>query len=89
MQEGIKRIMGRFYRFRHMFAVAIHVLTFPRMIFWLHDIKAGWQHWYRVWRNSLTRFGGWLVIRRWTREFKKGIFSAKLRKAKDRIDHRG
>jgi hypothetical protein len=86
MQEATKRIMGRFYRFRHMLAVGIHVLTFPRMVFWLHDIKGGWRRWYRLWRNSLARFGGWLVIRKWKREFNKGIFSRKLKQAKQRAD---
>jgi radical SAM superfamily enzyme YgiQ (UPF0313 family) len=82
MQSSCQQIMGRFYRFRYMFAVALHVLVFPAMIFSLHNIKSGWRIWYRAWRNSLIRFGGWMILRRWTTEFDKGIFSQKLEQAK-------
>ncbi|MFH0953563.1 MAG: radical SAM protein [Verrucomicrobiota bacterium] len=87
MQMCTWRIMGRFYRFRHMFAVARSVLVFPKLIFWLHNLQAGWRRWYRMWRNALVRFGGWIVFRRWTAEFRKGAFADKLNTAKARLAH--
>jgi radical SAM superfamily enzyme YgiQ (UPF0313 family) len=81
MQFAIRRIMGRFYRFRSMFNIARNVLIFPAMIFSIFNIKFGWRKWYRAWRNDLIRFGGWMILRRWTADFKKGSFSAQLSRA--------
>ena len=85
MQASVRKIMGRFYRFRYMFAVVRDVLVFPSMIFWLHNLREGWQRWYRSWRNDLMRFGGWVILRRWTTEFKKSNFIHKLSRAKSRL----
>ena len=84
MQAGIGRIMGRFYRFRYMFAIAGNVLVFPAMIFSLWNIRFGWRKWYRGWRNNILRFGGWLVLHHWRTDFKKGVFSEKLSRARER-----
>lgn len=81
MQASIRKITGHFYRFRYIFSIALNVLVFPAMIFSLWNIKFGWRKWYRYWRNYLLRFGGWIVLRKWTSQFKKGNFSKKLRKA--------
>jgi len=85
MQAAIRRIMRAFYRFRYLFMVAVHVVSFPAMVFFLHNIRAGWRQWYRPWRNSLARFGGWLVLKGWTAEFKKGVFARKLKAAQSRL----
>jgi radical SAM superfamily enzyme YgiQ (UPF0313 family) len=85
MQASIRKIMGFFYRFRHMFSIALNVLSFPVMVFSLWNIRFGWRKWYRYWRNDLIRFGGWIIIRRWTSQFKKGTFSEKLREAERNI----
>ncbi len=82
VQAAIRKVMGRFYRFRHMFLIGLNVLTFPALVFSLHNIRRGWRRWYRAWRNDLVRFGGWFIVRRWTAEFKKGVFSGKLRRAR-------
>jgi len=82
MQEAVRKIMGKFYQFRYMFMVGFHIMSFPAMIFFLHNIRSGWRKWYRHWRNDLIRFGGWMIIRRWTREFKRNKFSQKLKAAK-------
>jgi radical SAM superfamily enzyme YgiQ (UPF0313 family) len=82
MQWAIRRIMGRFYRFRHMFAVGRNVLVFPAMLFSLWNIRFGWQKWYRSWRNDLLRFGGWIILRRWTSNLRRGAFTASLAQAK-------
>ena len=82
MQDSIRLIMGRFYRFRHMFHIGWDILSFPMLFFYLHNLREGWQKWYRIWENNVTKFGGWLIIRRWSTQFKKDNFSAKLVEAK-------
>jgi radical SAM superfamily enzyme YgiQ (UPF0313 family) len=82
MQASIRLIMGRFYRFKHMFHIGWNILSFPVLLFYLHDLREGWGKWYRTWENNVTKFGGWLVIRRWSTEFKRDKFSSKLGEAK-------
>lgn len=89
MQLAIRRIMGRFYRFRSMFSIGLNILKFPSMLFSLFNIKIGWRRWYRMWRNDLLRFGGWITIKQWTSDFEKGAFSSKLRHAKQRLRESG
>lgn len=85
MQASIRDLMGRFYRFKHMFSIGLNIMVFPAMVFFLHNLKSGWRLWYRGWRNDLLRFAGWIIIRRWTSEFKKGVFSRKLCQAKAQL----
>ena len=85
IQSAIRRIMGRFYRFKHMFLIAADILIFPSMVFYLHNLKHGWRTWYRSWRNNLLRFGGWLILKKWTAQFEKGGFIGKLRAARKKI----
>ncbi|MBI3985307.1 MAG: B12-binding domain-containing radical SAM protein [Lentisphaerae bacterium] len=89
MQAASRKIMGRFYRFRYMFAVGLHILVFPSILFSLHNLRAGWRRWYRTWRNNLLRFSGWIILRRWTSEFEKGAFTRKLNEAKRRLEQAG
>jgi len=86
MQGAAKKIMGRFYTFRHMFFVAGNILSFPSIVFFFHNIRLGWRRWYRSWRNHLIRFGGWITMRKWTSEFKKDRFSQKLQEARKHLD---
>jgi len=82
MHRAVVKIMGRFYKFNYMFAIGYNVMVFPSMLFYLHNLGRGWKIWSRKWNNSLIRFGGWMVIRRWKREFSKGLFMDKLARAK-------
>ncbi len=82
MQQSIHQVMGRFYRFRSMFHVGLNILSFPILLLYLHNIKGGWWKWYRGWRNSLKRFGGWLILRGWLAKFRRDRFSIKLGEAK-------
>ncbi len=82
MQSSVQFIMRRFYRFRYMFLVGLQVLWFPVLFFYLYNLKAGWSRWYRVWRNSITRFGGWLILHQWVAKFREDNFSEKLVRAK-------
>lgn len=84
-QEAIRKIMGRFYRFRHFFLVPLNIMLFPAMIFSLFNLKTGWRRWYRLWRNNLLRFGGWMIMRKWTSQLKRGCFADKLEKAKEKL----
>lgn len=87
MQFAIRKIMGRFYRFRYIFAIAVNVLIFPAMILSLWNIRFGWRKWYRAWRNDLIRFGGWIILRHWNSDFKKGTFTDKLAQAQQRLSN--
>lgn len=85
LQRAVRKIMSRFYRFKYMFIVAAHTFSFTSLIFFLHNIKAGWKRWYRAWRNALARFGGWLVMKRWTKQLKKGTFASRLQRAQKQL----
>jgi len=83
MQASSHQIMGRFYRFKHMFNIGLHILWFPIFFIYLPNFKAGWRKWYRIWANQVTRFGGWLLLRRWYAAFRKDPFPRKLAEAKE------
>lgn len=78
--------MGKFYGFGHIFKIGLNILSFPSLVFFLHNIRTGWRIWYRYWRNTLARFGGWIIMKRWAEEFKNGGFLEKLDKAQEHID---
>jgi radical SAM superfamily enzyme YgiQ (UPF0313 family) len=82
LQASIRKIMSKFYQFKYLFMVGLHIFSFPALVFFLHNLQRGWLRWYRPWRNNLTRFGGWMVLHGWTQEFKKGTFPDKLNNAK-------
>ncbi len=85
VQESTRKIMGRFYQFRHLFFLGLNIFSFPGLVFFLHDIRLGWRKWYRSWRNHTIRFGGWIVMKRWMSQFKKDNFLERLQKAKDNL----
>jgi radical SAM superfamily enzyme YgiQ (UPF0313 family) len=82
MQFSSRKIMGRFYQFKHLFMIVLNIFSFPALIFFLHNIKQGWRKWYRPWRNDLIRFGGWVIMKKWAKQFKKDAFLENLKKAK-------
>ncbi|MCQ9208573.1 MAG: B12-binding domain-containing radical SAM protein [Omnitrophica bacterium] len=86
MLASARKIMGKFYQFKYMFMIGLNILSFPALIFFLHNIKFGWKKWYRPWRNHLIRFGGWLTMKEWISAFKKDKFSQKLQKAKEHLE---
>jgi radical SAM superfamily enzyme YgiQ (UPF0313 family) len=85
LQDAGKRIMSRVYRFRCILFVAANILSFPAIILSFNDLKLGWRRWYRSWRNSLIRFGGWLTMRKWSADFRKGDFMQRLHQARTRL----
>ncbi|MCF7873375.1 MAG: B12-binding domain-containing radical SAM protein [Candidatus Omnitrophica bacterium] len=87
LQSSIHKIMGKFYKFKYVFMLGYHIFSFPALVFFLHNIRKGWKIWYRSWRNALVRFGGWAVLRGWTKSFRAGSFSDQLKKAQKHIQH--
>ncbi|MBN1405157.1 MAG: B12-binding domain-containing radical SAM protein [Candidatus Omnitrophica bacterium] len=85
MQAAAKKIMGKFYQFKYIFMIILSIFSFPAIIFFLHDIGLGWKKWNRYWHNYLVRFGGWLTIKGWTKQFNKDKFLERLQKAKDNL----
>lgn len=85
MIYSAKRIMGKFYQSKYMFMIGLNILSFPMLVFYLHDIRLGWKRWYRPWRNALIRFLGSFVVKEWTAEFKKGPFLTRLRQAQGQL----
>lgn len=89
LQNSIRRIMSGFYEFKYMFMIAMQALSFTSFVFFLHNIKAGWRRWYRPWRNSLARFGGWVIMKGWTKQLKKGLYLERLQHAQKRLKDAG
>ncbi len=67
-------IMSSFYRFNNVFKIILSIMLFPGLIIFLANIKTGWRKWYRLWRNCLIRFNGWLIINHWKTSFHKTIY---------------
>jgi radical SAM superfamily enzyme YgiQ (UPF0313 family) len=87
LQRANQKIMGRFYRFRSMFAIVRNVMIFPAMLSaTLWNVKMGWRIWHRKWRTDLIHFGGWLTFKNWINRFRKGSFPDKLSKAKSAVN---
>ncbi|MBF0384722.1 MAG: B12-binding domain-containing radical SAM protein [Candidatus Omnitrophica bacterium] len=85
---AVHKLMGRFYQLKYVFLLGWHVFVFPSLVFFLYNIKMGWKKWYRPWRNALTRFGGWTILKGWKKEFKKSDFSEKLSQAQKLVKSR-
>ncbi len=84
-QKAIKKIMGMIYQFKNILLAILNIVSLPSLVFFLHDLKLGWRGWFHSWRNNLMRFGGWITVRKWTRQFKKDDFLDRLKRAQDSI----
>jgi len=89
MQGSVRKIMGKFYHFKSLFAIGMNILSFPALVFFFYDIRAGWRQWYRPWRNHLLRLAGWVTMKKWASDFGKNKFSRRLKKAKEHLKFRG
>jgi len=85
MLHAVRNLMGGFYQFKYMFKVGLNVFSFAGLIFFLHNIRAGWRKWYRPWRNDLVRFGGWFIVKGWAKAYKKESFPQRLKRAQERM----
>jgi len=68
-----------------MFMIGFSILSFPMLVFHLYNIRIGWKRWYRLWRNTLMRFIGLFVVKKWTLASKRGPFLQKLKHARENI----
>ena len=84
--HAVRKLMGGFYQFKYMFKVGLNVFFFPGLIFFLHNIRAGWRKWYRAWRNDLVRFGGWFIVKGWVKAYKKESFPLRLKRAQEHME---
>lgn len=87
IQQVVRRIMGRFYRFGYMFMVPLNIISFTSLVFFFHNLRSGFRRWYRPWRNNLIRFGGWTILRKWTTAFRSDTFLQKLHNARQHLSH--
>jgi len=85
MQDAVRKIMSKFYKFKYLFVVGLSIFYFPSLFFFLHNIKFGWRKWYRHWRNSLIRFGGWTTLKKLKSAFNRDTFLHKLNDAKKHL----
>ncbi len=88
-QYSVRKIMGKFYKFKYLFMVVLHLFLFPSLVFFLYDLRHGWRIWYRTWRNNIIRFGGWSILKQWIAVFKRDNFLERLDKAKKNIRRTG
>ena len=77
-----RKIMGSFYKFKHFLMVGLHIFSFTSLLFFLNNLDRGWKRWYRQWRNSVIRSGGWILMRGWATQFKKTSFPVRLQHAR-------
>jgi radical SAM superfamily enzyme YgiQ (UPF0313 family) len=85
-QQAMRKLMGRFYGTRYKFMFLLHLISFPRLIFQLANLKSGWRRWYRKWRNYLLRITGSKIVKKWTRQYQRSAFSEKLKRAKQSLN---
>lgn len=85
MQYAVRKIMGKFYQFKYMFAFILNVFLFASFLFFFNYMDMGWRRWYRSWRNALLRFIGWIIMKKWMFAFKKDKFLQNLERAKEKL----
>lgn len=96
LQKAVGKLMSRFYNFNNFINVIITLLFhFPRIVFIstfslitlkVRYISRAFRNWYRhYFRNSIMRFGGFLIVKGWFKNFHKSNFLEKLEKAKKEI----
>jgi radical SAM superfamily enzyme YgiQ (UPF0313 family) len=85
LQEAAKRIMGRIYCPERLLQIIINIIIhFPFMVFLSsvsivsfrvkYIIKAFIRWKQRYFRNSLARFGGYILLKKWVKKFKEDKF---------------
>ena len=96
LQSAVSKIMGKFYHFKNFLNMAKNILiSFPGIVMTssvtifagrVKIITEAFKLWYRkFFRNYLVRFGGHLVFKKWSKNFKKSNFLQKLSEARKQI----
>lgn len=85
MQKTAKKLMQHFYQSNSIFGICTSVFVFPSLVFWLGNLQRGWHLWFRNWRNSIWRFVGWRIIRRWKNSRNLNQFAERLKIAQEQV----
>ncbi|MBZ9578016.1 B12-binding domain-containing radical SAM protein [Patescibacteria group bacterium] len=60
LQEMHIKLMSRFYNPWSIFRIPLKIITLP-----LHSLFLGWEDWHRGWDGIITKYGGYLTIKKW------------------------
>lgn len=100
LQKAMAKIMTKFYHFRNFLNLSKNiVLNFPGIMFFpvftlvtgkVKYIRAAFRMWNKkYYRNYLLRFGGYLVVKNWLKQFNKSDFLIRLEKARKQLKEIG
>ncbi|MBN2739016.1 MAG: cobalamin-dependent protein [Spirochaetales bacterium] len=89
LQKSVKLIMKKFYSITNLGKIIFHILfTFPGLVFSTtltlatgraKLLIAAFNLWKRkFFRNNILKLGGYLIIKNWVKNFRKGTFLKKL-----------
>jgi hypothetical protein len=89
LQKAAKRIMGRIYNPRRLLEIIINILIhFPFLVFpptvsivsfRMKYITKAFVRWKQVYfRKPLVQFGGYIILKKWVKKFKKDKFLESL-----------
>ena len=96
LQKAVTKIMSKFYHFRNFIKLSKNIVfNFPRVMFFptftiltgkVRYITVAFRKWNKnYYRNYLLRFGGYLIVRKWLRQFKSSDFLERLERSKIHI----
>ncbi len=77
LQEFPIDLMKWFYNSGSFLRIPLRTVVFP-----VHYLIKGWQHWYYGWKNNVVKYGAHLLIKRWQRRQDTEAFLAKLESSK-------
>jgi radical SAM superfamily enzyme YgiQ (UPF0313 family) len=94
LQNAITRIMKKMYSFWRLLEIIINIIVhFPRIVFVssltiisfrIKYIKRSFIRWKnRYFRNPTVRFGGYIILKNWLKNFKKDKFSNFLARSRN------
>lgn len=96
LQKAVAKIMGRFYHVHHFWFIVLNIMVnFPAFVFpstltlatmRVRYITSAYANWKRTFfRTPAIRFGGWLMLRGWMKNFRQGTFLEKLKQAQQKL----
>ena len=96
MQAAVEEIMGEFYSFSHFWKIwKAYLINFPLTVFpraitlatlRVRYLTAGYRKWHRLYfRNSVLRFGGNIIVRKWKKYFRQSNFLGQLKRAREKL----
>ncbi|MBN2546620.1 MAG: hypothetical protein JXB50_12540, partial [Spirochaetes bacterium] len=96
IQQAVLKIMYKFYNFKNFIKLLNYILVhFPAIVFTssltiifgkVKYITTAFKIWYRkFFRNYSLRFGGYIIAKKWLKNYKNGDFTEKLKEAKNQL----